>query len=36
MEGVASATAGSGRVDTEVLSDSLLDEIMKVVLFYNQ
>lgn len=36
MEGVASATAGSGRgVDTEVLSDSLLDEIMKVVLFYN-
>lgn len=32
MEGVASATAGSGRVDTEVLSDSLLDEVMKVVL----
>ena len=32
MEGVSSATAGSGRVDTEVLSDSLLDEIMKVVL----
>lgn len=32
MEGVASATAGSGRgVDTEVLSDSLLDEILKVV-----
>ena len=32
MEGVASATTGSGRVNTEVLSDSLLDEIMKVLL----
>ena len=32
MEGVVSATTGSGRVDTEVLSDSLLDEIMKVLL----
>ena len=33
MEGVASATAGSGRGDsTEVLSDSLLDEILNVLL----